>query len=213
MTSPPIAPPKTVIAARRYRFGASLIDALIFGVISYAITMMAAPGLVDGDDRSAVAQDQGAASGWQDFVFDNPFAGNPYWYIDVSVVILWFLYFWIGHAFWGQTIGKRLCRLKVVSRDGRPLTTSQAGVRSLLYMAVTLLPYVGFLLSLVNVAWIFGPSRRCLHDVVAGTVVVDLNAVAQGSGGSRGGSGRRMLVGGLLVIGLLYLGLLWLAWS
>lgn len=194
-----------MIAARRHRFGASLIDGLILTVSGVAVRAVALSGSApDGGE-------QAAGSGWLDFWFANPYAGNPLWYLDVAVAIIYFLYFWICHAYWGQTIGKRLCRLRVVRADGNPLTLSQAGVRSALSAAGTLAPYVGLLFSLVDGLWIFGPSKRCLHDVVAGTVVVDLKAVAGETGGR---SGRPLVLTiGLLVIALPFAWFLWIAWS
>ncbi|MFC7382505.1 RDD family protein [Sphaerisporangium rhizosphaerae] len=194
-----------MIAARRHRFGASLIDTLILTVPGVAIRSVALSG------PAADGGEQAAGSGWLDLWLANPYAGNPFWYLDVAVAIMLLLYLWICHAYWGQTIGKRLCRLRVVRADGTPLTPSQAGVRSVVSAAGNLIPYVGLLFSLVDGLWIFGPSKRCLHDVVAGTVVVDLKAVAGETGGR---SGRPLvLTVGLLVIALPFAWFLWIAWG
>jgi uncharacterized RDD family membrane protein YckC len=36
------------------------------------------------------------------------------------------------------------------------------------------IPYVGWLVSLVDPLLIFGKDRRCLHDLIADTIVVDI---------------------------------------
>ncbi len=71
-------------------------------------------------------------------------------------------------AFWrasGQTPGKWLMGLKVVSLDGRPLAFGQAALRFIGYLVSALPFYAGFL-------WILGPARRAWHDRLARTQVV-----------------------------------------
>lgn len=71
-------------------------------------------------------------------------------------------------AFWrisGQTPGKWLMGLKVVSIDGRPLSVARAFVRFVGYLASALPFYAGFL-------WILGPERRAWHDRLARTQVI-----------------------------------------
>ncbi len=45
-------------------------------------------------------------------------------------------------------------------------------LRYLVFSLVNQIPTVGSLINLVNVLFIFGKERRCLHDRIAGTVVV-----------------------------------------
>ncbi|MES1165752.1 MAG: RDD family protein [Verrucomicrobiota bacterium] len=71
-------------------------------------------------------------------------------------------------TFWrisGQTPGKWLLGLKVVSVDGRPLTVGRAALRFIGYLLSALPFYLGFL-------WILGPERRGWHDRLAGTQVI-----------------------------------------
>jgi len=74
----------------------------------------------------------------------------------------------------GQTIGKYLLAIKIVKVDG-----SRAGLariiflRAILFSFVSLIPFVGQIIyGLVDPLFIFQESRRCLHDLVAGTMVV-----------------------------------------
>ncbi len=71
-------------------------------------------------------------------------------------------------TFWrisGQTPGKWLMGLKVVSADGRPLSIARAALRFAGYLASALPFYAGFL-------WILGPQRRGWHDRLARTQVI-----------------------------------------
>jgi uncharacterized RDD family membrane protein YckC len=108
----------------------------------------------------------------------NPYAGNPDWPIEVAGTVLFGVYFWLQHALWGQTLGKRIYRLKVVSSaTGALPSLRHSGVRALVHPVLLATPYTGMLIYLIDALWIFvGPKRKCLHDVIAGTVVVDLSA-------------------------------------
>ena len=73
----------------------------------------------------------------------------------------------------GQTIGKRMLGIRIVRRDGRPVGLLRVfGLRWLPITLLSLIPYVGIVIGLVNVLMIFGDDRRCLHDLIADTTVV-----------------------------------------
>src|SRR5205807_2838124 len=80
-----------------------------------------------------------------------------------------FGYFWTCEAFWsGQTIGKKVFRLRAVGDRGEPMTFFQAGIRNVVRL-VDFLPY-GYGVGLI-VLFINGKGKR-LGDLAAGTVVV-----------------------------------------
>jgi uncharacterized RDD family membrane protein YckC len=85
-----------------------------------------------------------------------------------SFVIV-FGYFWACEAFWsGQTVGKRVFRLRAVGDRGEPMTFVQAGIRNVIRI-IDFLPYaygVGLVTLFVN-----GRGKR-LGDLAAGTIVV-----------------------------------------
>src|SRR5436309_9536958 len=84
-----------------------------------------------------------------------------------SFVIV-FGYFWTCEAFWsGQTIGKRVFRLRAVGDRGEPMTFAQAGIRNLVRL-VDFLPY-GYGIGMV-VLFLNGRGKR-LGDLAAGTIV------------------------------------------
>jgi uncharacterized RDD family membrane protein YckC len=83
--------------------------------------------------------------------------------------IVVFGYFWTCEAFWsGQTIGKKVFRLRAVGDRGEPMTFFQAGIRNVVRI-VDFLPYaygVGLVVLFIN-----GKGKR-LGDLAAGTIVV-----------------------------------------
>ena len=66
----------------------------------------------------------------------------------------------------GATLGKKLCRLRIVREDGGPLGNGPAIVRLLGYMLSSMLFGVGYLMVA------FTDRKRGLHDMVASTVVL-----------------------------------------
>jgi uncharacterized RDD family membrane protein YckC len=84
----------------------------------------------------------------------------------------------------GQTFGKRALNLRIVRLDGTTAGFSEAFVlRSLIAQIVlftlpslVLGPRVAWLLWVADVAFVFRPDRRCIHDFIAHTRVVELPA-------------------------------------
>jgi uncharacterized RDD family membrane protein YckC len=77
-----------------------------------------------------------------------------------------------------QTIGKRLLAIQIVDfASGKPASFVKiVFVRKLSMQLVLFVPTVGAIAWLIGLAFIFGKDRRCIHDVIAGTKVVDLRA-------------------------------------
>lgn len=87
----------------------------------------------------------------------------------------------------GQTIGKKLLNLQILSLDDTKLPLVkllslryfilQAAIPvTVLYFlsdSVILMFFLILLLSVMNPIFIFGENRRCLHDLIAGTKVVN----------------------------------------
>ena len=73
----------------------------------------------------------------------------------------------------GQTVGKRLLGIRIVRMDGAPLDFVHGVlIRNWAIMALNYVPYIGGILGLVDVLYIFRGDRRCLHDHLAGTKVI-----------------------------------------
>ena len=89
--------------------------------------------------------------------------------IIVGLFVVIFGYFWISEALWsGQTVGKKVFRLRAVGDRGEPLTFLQAGIRNVVRI-VDFLPY-GYGIGMV-VLFVNGKGKR-LGDLAAGTIVV-----------------------------------------
>lgn len=74
---------------------------------------------------------------------------------------------------YGQTIGKRIVKIKIVRSDGDRASLGRIlGLRIILVTILESIPFLGGLFSLVNICFIFRDDRRCIHDLMADTVVV-----------------------------------------
>lgn len=83
------------------------------------------------------------------------------------------IYQWILVARSGQTIGKKMMRVRIVKMDGSPVGFGDGvALRDWVMRLVGLIPCAGGLISLVGILMIFGQERRCLHDHIAGTKVI-----------------------------------------
>lgn len=70
----------------------------------------------------------------------------------------------------GRTVGKYCVKSKIVNINGRPPGFFQGIVMRIIVIGfLGMIPFFG----LLNVCWIFNPPKRCLHDLIAGTYVID----------------------------------------
>lgn len=75
----------------------------------------------------------------------------------------------------GQTVGKWCMGIAIVGVDGTHRSAVSLLAKRFLPVAVcSLLSTIGELLSLLDACAIFGKERRCLHDRIAGTKVIDI---------------------------------------
>ena len=77
----------------------------------------------------------------------------------------------------GQTIAKRLFGIRIVRLDqSEPGFVHAVALRAIVPMAIQfvlgLIPFLGVVFWLVDIGFIFRPDRRCVHDLIAGTIVV-----------------------------------------
>ncbi|MFM7067364.1 MAG: RDD family protein [Gammaproteobacteria bacterium] len=74
----------------------------------------------------------------------------------------------------GQTIGKIVMSLRIVRFDdgGNPGFVKAVLLRTFVWAIITAVPFVGPLVGLIGILFIFRDDRRCLHDHLAGTRVV-----------------------------------------
>lgn len=143
------------LADRGTRLGASILDALImvFGAIPFFIPFILLAG----------------RRGWG--------ADSAVWTALFGGIALWLAGFftWNGILLHrnGQTVAKRILKIKVVRSNGDRVPLWRFVV--LRYLPTTLmgaLPFVGGIANLVDACLIFRESRQCLHDTIADTIVI-----------------------------------------
>jgi uncharacterized RDD family membrane protein YckC len=83
-------------------------------------------------------------------------------------LVLWLAYFTYMEGSSGQTLGKRLLRIKVVKENGKPLTYVDAFVRTLLRIVDGMFAYlIGFIVIVAT------DKKQRVGDMAAGTIVVN----------------------------------------
>ncbi|WP_342505442.1 RDD family protein [Sporosarcina sp. FSL K6-2383] len=87
---------------------------------------------------------------------------SPY---KVTALLLLLLYFALMTKLFGQTVGKMIMGIKVVAKNGAPLTWGAVLFREVFGRFISKMLVVPYLLVL------FMPKKEALHDVFADTVV------------------------------------------
>jgi uncharacterized RDD family membrane protein YckC len=93
-------------------------------------------------------------------------------------VVSWIVFALINGKFLlanGQTIGKKAMEIRIVDIAGNVPVLNTLLTRYGVYFLPGLIPVIGGLFSLINVLFIFGAEKRCLHDQIAKTRVVKAN--------------------------------------
>ena len=75
----------------------------------------------------------------------------------------------------GQTIGKIVMKTKIVNEAGNLIPFNELFLkRYVIIMVISMIPFVGFLIGIVNALCVFRGNRKCLHDDFAGTKVIKI---------------------------------------
>ncbi|MGL6290527.1 MAG: RDD family protein [Silanimonas sp.] len=177
------------------RAAALLIDSLILTVAFYAVFFLlllmvgaGASGFMTMFEASATGQ---PPSGPLLVVF---IVGG---YV-VPFVMRWAYFTFFTASSWQGTPGKRAVGIKVVDLDGRAITKSRATGRWFAAALSYLTFYIGFLLAA------FTDRKQALHDMVAGTRVVDRWAYTDQPERQQRGLGG-CAIAALVGIGLLFI--------
>ncbi|PQJ64609.1 hypothetical protein BTO10_07495 [Vibrio chagasii] len=150
--------PTVVIASRWSRFWAFIIDAYV-----YAIFMI--PAFL-------------YSSLYDKFLLNETT-------LDLTEKVALFVYGWVifflcqGYLLHtkGQTIGKNLMDIAIVDMEGKQIgLLNIVGKRILPVMVVGYVPFIGLVLPMLGYLGIFRKDKRCLHDLIAGTQVVDASS-------------------------------------
>jgi len=138
------------LADRGTRFGAAIIDFLVMMLAIWVVSLVT-PWHPFNATLSFVSFGTNAALGFALFVLINGF-------LLVQR---------------GQTVGKSITKVRIVLPDGSPVPAGRMiGLRYGVGYVVASLPFIGGLYGLVDALMIFGQDRRCLHDRIAGTIVI-----------------------------------------
>jgi uncharacterized RDD family membrane protein YckC len=104
---------------------------------------------------------------------------GPLFYVGLAIAAMGSLalniYQWVIISQYGQSIGKRLMNIRIVKFDSRQPPGFVYGVLLRLWVNGILsgLPCgIGIVYTLVDLLFIFREDRRCVHDLIAQTVVV-----------------------------------------
>jgi uncharacterized RDD family membrane protein YckC len=159
-TANPYAPPRatvqdvtnsaTTLAERGSRLGAHILDVIILLAMVYVPLIIGLALSTNGPSAPIVGR---ALDG----------------FLAVAGFIAWC---WLTILFIlrnGQSIGKKIVGIKVVTTDGSPASLGQIIVlRNVVNTVLGLVPFYG----LVDALFIFGEARQCIHDKIAGTIVI-----------------------------------------
>jgi uncharacterized RDD family membrane protein YckC len=133
----------------------------------------------------AIGEAMAAAQRGQDINPETtPRADNLRLAILVLAIALWFAYEVPAIANNGQTLGKRLAKIKVTKLDGAQVGFGESLRRWLLPGLATALFPIGAVLQVIDALWCTWdrPYRRCIHDKGVGTVVVRAEAATTPTG-------------------------------
>jgi uncharacterized RDD family membrane protein YckC len=129
---------------------------------------------------------------------------NNTWSYNLLYLVCWTLYLVIGHGKYGQTVGKRIMKIKVFDLDEKNIIgykraffresvwffVSIAGIIWMYSKTGDMNPATGEIIvdyydisMIVSIAWLIvelitmlsNSKRRAVHDFIAGSVVIDLN--------------------------------------
>ena len=140
------------LATRWQRLWASMIDSLTVMIIS--IPLMYFTGIMDK-----------AAQGVQPSFFDT------IWIMLIAVGFFAAINYKLLITK-GQTIGKKILKVKIVDLDTQLPTPKSLLTRYAVFFGLGQIPLIGPIANTINALFIFGKEKRCGHDYIAKTKVV-----------------------------------------
>ncbi len=154
-SSAPVPTSESQLASRVNRLGAAIVDSIIAMVVTIPLIFF--------------------TGYFQRTMQNNVTIGETLVYTIIGFVLF------LGiHGYFlatrGQTVGKIAAKIRIVDyRTSELLPIGKLiGLRYLPLWIVNLFPFGNFL-ALINVLFIFGSERRCIHDYIAGTKVVNVS--------------------------------------
>jgi uncharacterized RDD family membrane protein YckC len=148
--------PEPVYAGFWIRVLAYLIDCLVMMAVSCPL------GIILGVVMVSTGADQNSDSATLTNVFSNL----------VSILIGWLYTSLLESSSWQATVGKRVLGLKVTDLDGNRISFGRATGRYFAQILSGMICFIGFIMVA------FTEKKQGLHDLLAGTLVVQGAAVA-----------------------------------
>lgn len=139
------------LAGRVERLGAAILDTVFQSLVLWGVSLLTPYNPWDAQGRDAWSFN--AAS------------------VAIGVVIFLLLNGYLL-ATRGQTIGKILLKIRITRPSGEAVSITRLALRYGAGFAAALVMVVVWVYSLIDCLMIFRESRRCLHDVIADTIVV-----------------------------------------
>lgn len=111
--------------------------------------------------------------------FDGILTGQqpPFLNIVAMTVIGFAIFLGVNWVFLGngQTVGKRVMGVQIVDLNGSVLPVQKLMLtRYIPWWGISAIPVIGGLFALIDALFIFRKDRRCLHDHIAKTKVVNV---------------------------------------
>ncbi len=165
-----VAPEGPALASRWLRLGAALLDELLSNFCALPGMIMLGPSALMLIFRLAT-QGKGALQDSDLEMLTSRSSALGVLVLGVvlcAIVQVWML------TIHGQTVGKRLLGIRIVrvQDDANPGFAHTVLLRSVIPMVLRAIPVFGLGFWLVDVGCIFRTDQRCLHDLIAGTKVV-----------------------------------------
>lgn len=112
-------------------------------------------------------------------MFDYTNGEAPSFRETFDMALLGFIVFVLVHGYFlkrdGQTVGKKIMGIRITGLDDTiPPLSKILIARYLPISALTLIPAAGNFLPMIDALFVFRSDRRCIHDLIAGTKVVQV---------------------------------------
>lgn len=154
------------LASRWERLGAAIIDLIILLICMIPASILIPLAVNHGDS--------GVTSNWVDLIDLSTASIIGDTAYSILSIILYVLINGYLLSKSGQTIGKKILNIQIVDYHTNQLLTPGKilGIRYGLAQLIATIPKVGDLLGLINILFIFGNEKRCIHDLMANSKVI-----------------------------------------
>ncbi len=149
------------LAKIRHRVMATILDFVIFGGLIFILFISKWPFLISAIRNPGVSVDS-------KLIFD-------FFRLGVVVIILFTLYYvGVPAYFKGQTLGKKIFKLKIVNEDDSEIEIKTLFFREIIAKAFIDYLSLGFTIIASFIIMLLRDDKKSLSDVIAKTKVIDL---------------------------------------